>query len=830
MSTGYFAVLNDDSSSEDDGEKNNSFSTPQHTHQTRKRSESLSLREEASEAGQKRITVPSYEDLSTRRTDEVTVLEAVYGPDFSQQNECKFLVHVRPPDVETERIGSHLTLCVELTKKYPYVIPALELQDVQGLSNLEMQELMEHLKERARSMSQKGEVMMMDLVQVVEDFLCQHNRDPTMSGWEQMKAREAAELEKERQQEQDLARLMNNSSKDVSLTKRSSVEFEDSTTTQELMHCENNTLSVPAFEKELLRQQEALEAARLRRTQRDGLELRRRESSATQQDDGYNDSLSSDDDDEDGGIDLNLEDNHNHPFAAASNISRYTSDFIELGILGRGGGGEVVKVRNRLDRRIYAVKKIILESEQGRNAQYGAEQNRKLRREVTTISRMTHKNVVRYYQAWVEYQNTLPQEEATASSSKTKSSSTDHETSQPPKIKGNISNDNSFLSSSQSSESSSSSGGGGFWKSPSRKKREQSERSYGFDDDTSSAVDKSARSSSLVNILELENGPGFGENPLFNGLGGGLVFQNQIYDNLFGDQKQLNRNAQGKASKSETSSLLEDSSVKVGTGQGKNILYIQMEYCSTTLRKLIDDGRFLKMEENKTWRLITQILEALVYIHNQKIIHRDLKPGNGESKYVQPLCPPPFKLTVGRPFVFSFLPLVFIDREGNVRLGDFGLATTHEVNMAKDEADEADPGDEIAEAEKIHDAIENISGLLGGALFPGSSTPMQSSTGCFEGESMTCGVGTTYYRAPEQESFKSTYTWTSDMFSFGIILFEIFHAPFRTGMERADILLTVRGERAQSEAGKDLQLDFQAKAKARFPAFSLTNAPENAQR
>ena len=28
--------------------------------------------------------------------------------------------------------------------------------------------------------------------------------------------------------------------------------------------------------------------------------------------------------------------------------------------------------------------------------------NRKLRREVTTISRMYHKNIVRYYQAWVE--------------------------------------------------------------------------------------------------------------------------------------------------------------------------------------------------------------------------------------------------------------------------------------------------------------------------------------------------------------------------------------------------------------------------------------------
>ena len=51
---------------------------------------------------------------------------------------------------------------------------------------------------------------------------------------------------------------------------------------------------------------------------------------------------------------------------------------------------------------IDAVKKILLEPERGRYAKHAAIQNRKLRREVTTISRMTHKNIVRYYQAWVE--------------------------------------------------------------------------------------------------------------------------------------------------------------------------------------------------------------------------------------------------------------------------------------------------------------------------------------------------------------------------------------------------------------------------------------------
>lgn len=31
-----------------------------------------------------------------------------------------------------------------------------------------------------------------------------------------------------------------------------------------------------------------------------------------------------------------------------------------------------------------------------------------------------------------------------------------------------------------------------------------------------------------------------------------------------------------------------------------------------------------KMDENDIWRLVRQIIEALVYIHKRKIIHRDL--------------------------------------------------------------------------------------------------------------------------------------------------------------------------------------------------------------
>ena len=50
-------------------------------------------------------------------------------------------------------------------------------------------------------------------------------------------------------------------------------------------------------------------------------------------------------------------------------------EFEELEFLGRGGGGQVVKARNRLDGHLYAVKKIRLPSDRASEA--------KLLREVT---------------------------------------------------------------------------------------------------------------------------------------------------------------------------------------------------------------------------------------------------------------------------------------------------------------------------------------------------------------------------------------------------------------------------------------------------------------
>lgn len=75
--------------------------------------------------------------------------------------------------------------------------------------------------------------------------------------------------------------------------------------------------------------------------------------------------------------------------------SRYLNDFEELKPLGHGGFGHVVLCKNKLDGRQYAVKKIRLKDKI-------LPVDDRILREVSTLSRLQHQHVVRYYQAWSE--------------------------------------------------------------------------------------------------------------------------------------------------------------------------------------------------------------------------------------------------------------------------------------------------------------------------------------------------------------------------------------------------------------------------------------------
>ena len=79
--------------------------------------------------------------------------------------------------------------------------------------------------------------------------------------------------------------------------------------------------------------------------------------------------------------------------SSANTNSRYAAEWIESGRLGKGGYGEVWKARNKLDGRVYAIKKIVLHSSSMLTNTLS---------EVMLLSRLNHPYVVRYYTAWPE--------------------------------------------------------------------------------------------------------------------------------------------------------------------------------------------------------------------------------------------------------------------------------------------------------------------------------------------------------------------------------------------------------------------------------------------
>jgi translation initiation factor 2-alpha kinase 4 len=434
--------------------------------------------------------------------------------------------------MDPAKVGSHLHLSLQLGKKYPYVMPKIKLQQVQGLSPAEQSELEGALTTRARSMAQAGSVMAMDLVQLAEDFLLAHNCDPTLSAWEQMRERERQQKLQEAEAHQALDQLM-----------------DPAQSSQEPAPVQHESLGRPRkapevgskdVERELVRQVEAMEAARRIRNA-NGDEPVVLEQPADDEDD----------------LEIDLDYN-----PAVVSASRYETDFEELGILGRGGGGEVVKARNRLDGRIYAIKKILLEPEHGAMAKYGVVHNQKLRREVTTISRVNHSNIVRYYQAWVEGEGIEETDVSVAVAAASAKGPTTFEASTSAVIEE------------ESEEGSGSSTG--WWASTPEQKPIAAEENM---DDMSTLEGASElpdqESDSMLDIFDNDGGL---QSPLLNGLG----FQNTMYRDM------ANRDESSSNNGSDDESVWsEDSSVKVGSSsKGHKIMFIQMEFCDGVLRKV----------------------------------------------------------------------------------------------------------------------------------------------------------------------------------------------------------------------------------------------------
>uniref|UniRef100_A0A8C7G3S4 eIF-2-alpha kinase GCN2 n=1 Tax=Oncorhynchus kisutch TaxID=8019 RepID=A0A8C7G3S4_ONCKI len=377
----------------------------------------------------------------------------------------------------------------------------------------------------------------------------------------------------------------------------------------------------------------------------------------------------------------------NAPFSTGlqRQFSRYFNEFEELQLLGKGAFGAVIKVQNKLDGCYYAVKRIQVNP--------ASKQFRRIKGEVTLLSRLNHENIVRYYNAWIERHETPSTGVLSSDSSEPKSTAEKLPQVRAPSLRLNelgfsiLDNveDNapppalaSSVEWSTSIERSSSAKCSG---------HETSDEDDDDEEDVFCASFLPSNSDSESDI---------------------------IFDNGNGSISQVN------STDSERPQLI------------AHYLYIQMEYCEkSTLRDTIDQG--LHQDNSRLWRFFREILDGLAYIHEQGMIHRDLKPVN-----------------------------IFLDSQDHVKIGDFGLATDHPANAAAGKLD-----------------IEES-----GSVLILKSDPTGNMTGM---------VGTALYVSPEvQGNTKATYNQKVDLFSLGIILFEMSYRPMTTGSERISVLSQLR--------------------------------------
>lgn len=422
--------------------------------------------------------------------------------------------------------------------------------------------------------------------------------------------------------------------------------------------------------------------------------------------------------------------------------SKYHSEFQELRLLGKGGFGAVYQCRHRLDEKEYAVKKIVLKSSSLNQA--------KVYREIKTLARLEHPNVIRYFSSWLEHSGTSCRS-ALQPSLRRNFQTIEHD--QANNGTGMLflmdTEDPSFSTRDVSEEEQDDSGDIVF-ETPDHDEVEENDaisdmffeqRLLGdrqsrlrHDSRSSGGTDLSAQTQSTMAVSPEQASSMPSTSHIRRRTLSSTIQELPRYnDSIFSaslphHQGKYNRRRRRKS----------DSSVGL-------TLFIQMHLCPTTLRDHIRSRNraYCDMESVRE-RLSSQsyiglfraILEGTNHVHRSGLCHRDIKPSNIFLSEVGQADPGAVGLIdLASDQIVWVIP----------KLGDFGLVlpTGGDRNADSDEED---------------------------------------------------GVGTAIYGAPEQFSRTIPTQMTSkcDVFALGIVFFEMLHFSTNTAMERSKLLEDLR--------------------------------------
>lgn len=474
--------------------------------------------------------------------------------------------------------------------------------------------------------------------------------------------------------------------------------------------------------------------------------------------------------------------------------SRLNTEFEVIGVVGQGAFGEVLKVKNKLDSRFYAIKRI-------RTNPNSRQYNNQIIREIKLLSRLNHENVVRYYSTWAEryeevYETVNKRRKRTQSQESESPKSTsqlvrfrkltennDHEdnlsTSSDDSTAGAINwcktendiGDRDFSSISGSAlgikqfSSGSSCSSEGFYKTEIENSKFQANTDDDIEfEDEDESQDEEEEIFRKKNLKEKKDiSPHFYLENKKDDTDDSVIFAENSSDQMKSQSSKssLEFTLRGKSSSRDMEDSNDDDdsenedenddaiSENENSKVNRQFIYIQMEYCGgKTLKYLIEQG--LYNDEEKVWCLLREILQGLHHIHDQGMIHRDLKPGN-----------------------------VLIDKNGHAKLADFGLATSKFLLNTQPAGS--------GEAGEIH--RQNSQNFQDPNLI--SSTSNQN----IDSISLSGAVGTALYVAPELlvpfTKNKFFYTHKVDIYSLGVMFYEMCF-PFSTNMERIHVIQNLR--------------------------------------
>jgi len=148
---------------------------------------------------------------------------------------------------------------------------------------------------------------------------------------------------------------------------------------------------------------------------------------------------------------------------------------------------------------------------------------------------------------------------------------------------------------------------------------------------------------------------------------------------------------------------------------------------------LLTEKKEVQIDRRVIFKIFKQIVQAIAHVHWNGCIHRDVKPAN-----------------------------VFLQDDNHILLGDFGLAKDTDTLVRNEE-----------EVKTVHGGTEVNTQFTNTA------------------HNLTSGIGTYIYASPEQLASSQAYDNKTDIYSLGILLFELLW-PFKTGMERIKTLTDIR--------------------------------------